>query len=306
MGFHPDSYDFQPFCLIGDVITVLVFAYNLWGKSFRFQLPSSSPTSKSWLRILRVFFTLIIILLWCKNADVNLSSVDSLKQAMAVIAAIVGALMTLEMVWNIRISREQRRLLTEEERRCKDKYMGAGAAEQEGCSSAEMNGIEVSKVKAGGRRDSSEADEGEEARAMEIVRPEAVDPAVLIYSQQAMFEAFQKQYRQQQQYQAASSHQEGSCAGIEVGVAVDGKVDENSTTILEGKIDDLSATHESSFKYEVPIDTPLGLQEMPSLSSSNLVNSQVLPHQPSAPPLVTTIPTSKLAGRDSHHTPENQ
>ncbi|KAG0025918.1 hypothetical protein BGZ83_005526, partial [Gryganskiella cystojenkinii] len=95
------------------------------------------------------------------------------------------------------------------------------------------------------------------APAVEIVRPEEVDPEVVVYGQQVMFDMHQRQLQREYQLYLEQQRLSGSGgedhAGIEIpegetesGV---GKPDENGGS-QEGKLEDI--LRESSYKIEEP------------------------------------------------------
>ncbi|KAF9908683.1 hypothetical protein EC991_009611 [Linnemannia zychae] len=192
-------------------------------------------------------------------------------------------LVVVESISSNRIGKEQRRILKEEERKM-DLSMITTVSDSTLVGGAGLSSLRKGKKHGNNasrdselNNDNSSINSGTDntsVTTVEIVRPEPLDPAAVIYSQQVLYDLAQRQYRQQyEQYtlqqQQSQSRGNGSSNG--------------DTHLEEGKYDDILL--ESSYKFEVPMDEPLSNDSTdPSALPLSTSPSGEKLHLPSAPP----------------------
>ncbi|GJJ69396.1 hypothetical protein EMPS_01742 [Entomortierella parvispora] len=232
---YDGHYSLIPFSLFPEIFSILIFVYSLFGRANPLLIASSS---KPWKRRLRLFGNLLLIALWMMNAIVGSKSPYTSKRIFAALDCFQIVLVTVELIISRRLGQQQRQLLKQQDRREK---------RVENDSTLDF--------------DASEDEEGRTTLepAIELVRPDAVDPEVVVYSQQLLFEMHQRQLQQEYQRYLDQQHRapgdEGSDteqAGIEVQNQSESgnKVDEE--TDKEGKVEDIF--QESSYKIEESAD----------------------------------------------------
>ncbi|KAG0056503.1 hypothetical protein BGZ83_004761 [Gryganskiella cystojenkinii] len=305
------SFTYIPLPLIADIPTVLIFAYGLWGKSQPFLLPSSSPTSSSCMRWTRLIGTVFLCLLWIMNTFIYISSELVVRKIFAGIAALNSILILVEMMGSHRIGKEQRRILKKERKEQQEKLelrqlKLQRKKEEEHHPSQGDSGFEnilaaasrerLNDLERGNRgsmdSDDDDDDNGQNAlNGVEIVRPEAIDPSTVIYSQHVLYEMHQRQYFMQYQQFLQSQHHLSSGGASSTAGQSSSPVDQDpDDTEIEGKYDDI--LQQSSFKFEIPIDGPLEGSSSPmpmapavSSVSERKTEASLTSLSPSTPPL---------------------
>ncbi|KAF9574252.1 hypothetical protein EC968_007021 [Mortierella alpina] len=233
--------------LIADCVTVFVFAYFIWGRDFTEPLLAFSATSAPWKRYLRVFGSCFLIVLWV------------LVRSPTVAGLGFGIVLAVEMVVSYRIGSIQR-----------DLVLRGHGWEEKPVADHPAAGTTVS-------RNSWESMDREEAsaHAVEIVRPPEVNVETTI--KRLQMDSYLMQFQRQQQLHLHQTWQQEHGEGGEPGKvqeelqgATEVKGEEEVVT-QDGKsqLDDQDdPLKESSFKFEVPMDTPL---EAAAAESSTLV-----------------------------------
>lgn len=196
---------------------------------------------------------------------------------------LIAVLIVVEAISSNRLGREQRRILKEEERRIEmEKVVRDSGSTLVGAATdfrkhgrKHNNNSRDSGLGSLADDDSSKDNNGggeNEFTGVEIVRPEAIDPATVIYNQQILFESAQRHYlRQYQQYLMHQSPEGNATVGNNGG---DGE-------LQEGKYDDTLL--ESSYKFEIPMDGHLYNNSTGKSSSSTLPAGPSSPYSSSSP-----------------------
>ncbi|GJJ78603.1 hypothetical protein EMPS_10962 [Entomortierella parvispora] len=296
------AFIFIPLPLVADVPTVLIFAYGIWGKSQPFLLPSS--TLNPCIRWTRLLGTVLLCLLWIINTFIYSSSEMLIRRIFAGIAALNSILILVEMLGSHRIGKEQRRILKKEKRDQQEKlelkqlrlqkrreelHQGDSGFESQAIESREsMGGQSAFDRQNSGSHSDHDEDEDDEGRLreVEIIRPEAIDPSTVIFTQQMMYERQQREYfLQYQQYLQSQHHlseqeQQNASAGpsgsvLPVAGSMGGE---------DGKYDDIFL--ESSYKFEIPIDGPLVSQSTGGIATEKTEPASIAP---STPPTTTDV-----------------
>ncbi|KAF9155800.1 hypothetical protein BG015_008611 [Linnemannia schmuckeri] len=227
--------------LIASIITVTIFAYGLWGKANPYLMPTSSPRSNPCSRSVRHFGTSLLILLWVIST-VSYGLIDVLVERLfSGLTLLIAILIVVEAVSSSRLGREQRRILKEEERRVE--FELRRAAKNSGSTLvAAATDFRKYKKHSNNSRDSvlgsldDDSSNGDNALAgIEIVRPEAIDPATVIYNQQVLFESAQRHYHQQYQQYLLHQSRDGGSSGE--GEQQEGKYDD---ILLESSYNEIS------------------------------------------------------------------
>ncbi|OAQ32433.1 hypothetical protein K457DRAFT_135340 [Linnemannia elongata AG-77] len=269
--------------LFASVITVIIFAYGLWGKANPYLMPTSSPRSNPCTRSVRHFGTSLLTLLWLIST-VNYAVINVLVERLfSGLTLLIAILIVVESISSSRLGKEQRRILKEEERRVELERVArdsgstlvAAATNFRKYGKKHNNDSRDSGLGSLGDYDSSNDNNssGEnELTGVEIVRPEAIDPATVIYNQQILFESAQRHYHQQYQQYLIHQPRDGNASGGNNGG--DGEPQ-------EGKYDDILL--ESSYKFEIPMDEPLYNNSTGKPSSSALAAGPSSPQSSSSP-----------------------
>ncbi|KAF9289469.1 hypothetical protein BGZ68_009273 [Mortierella alpina] len=274
-----EIYDNAAFAIISDVVTIFVFASFVWGRDSTKPLLAFSATSAFWKRFLRGLASCILALLWIMNRKPIVTGIG------------VAVVLAGEMLLCHHIGTIQRNLLLRGQS-WNEKTTGAetGRSEEEGTAGEHS-------AKGAGRTslESVSWDDGP-AHAVEIVRPPEVNPETTMYTR-FLLDTYLGQFQRQQlahlHYTWQKEHGEVSELGegkevVKDVVEVKG-VEE--AVVQEGEGQQAGQDNplkESSFKFEVPIDTPL---EPAVTGSSSLAPARRTPtsvkleNSPSAPPL---------------------
>ncbi|KAF9545077.1 hypothetical protein EC957_011318 [Mortierella hygrophila] len=273
IGSAPDFKYLIP--LFACIITVIIFAYGLWGKANPYLMPTSSPRSTPCTRSVRHFGTSLLTLLWVTSTLNYATGTVIPERVFSGWTLLIAILIVVEAISSNRLGREQRRILKEEERRVELERVAGNSGSTLVAAATDFKKHKYSCQDSGlgslGDNDSSSGGE-DELTEVEIVRPEAIDPATAIYNQQILFESAQRHYHQQyQQYIGHQSRDENASGDNNGG---DGGQ-------LEGKYDDILL--ESSYKFEIPMDEPLYNNSTGKPSSSTLPARPSSPYSPSSP-----------------------
>ncbi|KAG0283333.1 hypothetical protein BGZ97_008589, partial [Linnemannia gamsii] len=287
------------FPLTASVTTIAIFAYGLYGKANPYLMPTSSPRSNPCTRSVRHVGTSFLTLLWLISAINYALVIAWVERVFSALSVVITILIVVESISSSRLGKEQRRILKEEERRLdllrvttSSGSTLVGTTTDFRKNKKHNNGSRDSGLGSLHSDDSSSngGRSGEDSMltGVEIVRPEAIDPATIIYNQQVLFESAQRHYHQQYQQYLLHQPREGGITGS------NGDGEQH-----EGKYDDILL--ESSYKFEIPMDEPvyrsgaLGAASSssthlagpsPSSSSSSPSNKEKM-HLPSAPPAPT-------------------
>ncbi|KAG0289394.1 hypothetical protein BGZ96_007065, partial [Linnemannia gamsii] len=287
------------FSLLASIISIIIFAYGLYGKANPYLMPTSSPRSNPCTRSVRHFGTSLLALMWLIST-VSYAVVNWwVERIFSGLMIVIAILIVVESISSNRLGKAQRRILKDEERRLdllrvttSSGSTLVGTTTDIRKSKKQNNGSQASGLGSLHSDDSSSYGGGSDGDSMmtgvEIVRPEAIDPATVIYNQQILFESAQRLYHQQYQQYVIHQLKDGGSTGS------DGEGEPQ-----EGKYDDVLL--ESSYKFEIPMDEPLHSSKAlrASLSSSthlagpsspssslSLSNNEKM-HLPSAPPAPT-------------------
>ncbi|KAG0213966.1 hypothetical protein BGX33_002569 [Mortierella sp. NVP41] len=274
--------------LAASFITVVIFAYGLWGKSNPYLLPTSSPRSNPCTRSVRHFGTSLLTLVWVASTAIYATTGVVVERVFAGLALLISVLVIVESISSSRLGREQRRILKQEERRLQMLKVTAASGSTLVAGGGGPGGDKKSSLdNNNGDNDGNNDDDENALKTVEIVRPEPIDPATVIYNQQLLFETAQRQYHQQyQHYLIQQARTDGASGGLGDGSQQQQHQEE------EGKYDDILL--ESSYKFEIPMDNNnngisssssnlhLAVSSSPSSSSTSFHNEKL--HTPSAPP----------------------
>ncbi|KAF9124440.1 hypothetical protein BGX30_000950 [Mortierella sp. GBA39] len=292
--------------LFASIITVIIFAYGLWGKANPYLMPTSSPRSNPCTRSVRHFGTSLLTLLWVASTlNFAISNVVP-ERVFSGLTLLIAILIVVEAISSNRLGKEQRRILKEEERRVEFEKVAGNSGSTLVAAATEFRKHKNNSRDSGlgslgdnGRSMDNNGGGEDELTGVEIVRPEAIDPATAIYNQQILFESAQRQYHQQYQQHLIHQSRDGNVSGDNNGG--DGEQ-------LEGKYDDILL--ESSYKFEIPMDeshynngtgkpsssTLTARPSSPYSSSSPSSNERLyLPSAPPAPSHVYTYPSPPRA-----------
>ncbi|KAG9065520.1 hypothetical protein KI688_001808 [Linnemannia hyalina] len=289
LGSEPNSKYLVP--LLASIITVIIFAYGIWGKANPYLMPTSSPRSSPCTRSVRHFGTGLLTLLWLTSTLFFATNTLAFERVYSGWTLLIAILIAVEAISSSRLGREQRRILKEEERRVEFEKVAGNSGSTVVAAATDFrkhkNNSRDSGLGSLGDNDRSMDNNGggeDELTGVEIVRPEAIDLATAIYNQQILFESAQRHYHQQyQQYLIHQPHDDNASGDNNGG---DGEQ-------LEGKYDDILL--ESSYKFEIPMDESYNnntgkpssstLPARPSsLYSLSSPSSNEKLHLPSAPP----------------------
>ncbi|KAK3837346.1 MAG: hypothetical protein J3R72DRAFT_449762 [Linnemannia gamsii] len=283
---------YLPIPLTASLITIILFAYGIWGKTNPYLMPTSSPRSNPCTRSVRHFGTSLLSLMWIASS-VSLITTDGpeaiIAQLFAGLTLLILILVIIESIASNRIGKEQRRILKEEERKLAllrattvsgSTLVGGGGSSLWKSKKHGNNGSRDSGLGSLDNNDNNSINNTDTSlTTIEIVRPEAIDPATVIYSQQVLFESAQRQYNQQY-HQYFLQESKGTGSGSDNG-SNDGHSEQQQQ---EGKYDDILL--ESSYKFEVPMDVPLSHDTSgPSTPPLGSWASKEKLHLPSAPPV---------------------
>ncbi|KAK3812607.1 MAG: hypothetical protein JOS17DRAFT_762122 [Linnemannia elongata] len=276
--------------LIASFTTVVIFAYGLWGKANPYLMPTSSPRSNPCTRSVRHFGTSLLTMLWILSTLLYFAVIRVVaERVFSGLTLLIAILIVVEAISSNRLGREQRRILKEEERRVEMERVAKDSRSTliKAATNLRNNGSRDSGLGSLEDNDSfrdSNGDSENELAGVEIVRPEAIDPATVIYNQQILFESAQRHYHRQYQQYLMHQPSEGNDGGGDHG---------GEGELQEGKYDDILL--ESSYKFEIPMDEhfynnstgkpssstpPAG----PSSPYSSSPSSNEKLHLPSAPP----------------------
>ncbi|KAF9581006.1 hypothetical protein BGW38_002136, partial [Lunasporangiospora selenospora] len=236
-------YDMMPLPLVPDIATILIFAYFIWGQSNPFLLPGSYPNSKPWVQKARVAGTLLLMALWVSNAIVNAKSTFTARRVMAAVCCFQTTLICIELIGRNNLTKHQRRALKQELQYEMDNATQVEDNLDSEAHVASETSVQQAKTTSASPSPPSQvrADDG---RVLEIVRPEAVDPSAVAFSQQLLYEMYQRQYYHQYQmhmlHQNTQEEANGTGedqAGIEVRVWDEGKLDDPSLLDSSPKVE---------------------------------------------------------------------
>ncbi|KAF9583935.1 hypothetical protein BGW38_008067 [Lunasporangiospora selenospora] len=235
--------------LIADFFTVGIFGYGLLVRQSGYLLSTSSPNSRAWSRVIRHAGTLLLVATWIVNAVAYIIWSD-LRYILVGVALLNAILILVEMIGSHRLAREQRRMLRAEIQLMKE--------------------LEKEREGGGPTQDKS--------RAVEYVRPEEVDPQMLIDLLQyslVQHQAFLNQHNIPS-ISAPSVAPETACAAAELRPPCTLPGQPEPSLKIEDEQENVNEA-QSSFKIEVPADTPLGAMSMTSMLSCS--DSTELPQQ---------------------------
>ncbi|KAF9964244.1 hypothetical protein BGZ70_006731 [Mortierella alpina] len=274
MGMEFRIYDNAALAIIADSITIFAFAYIIWGRGIEEPLLAFSATSASWKRFLRVFGSCFLILLWV------------LTRVPTVAGLGVGIVLAAEMVLGYKIGSLQRNLILQ----------GQGWEEKPAeARDGEEEGTEVEPSATGASRNPLKSmDRGNVS--VEIVRPPEVDAMYTRFLLESYLGQFQRQQQAHLQHTWQQERSEGREPGqgkevIEGASEVKGE-EEAIVRDGNGQLGDLDdPLKESSFKFEVPVDTPL--EPAPGMSSS------LAPDAPSSPTVHILLHPSSVSSLSS-------
>ncbi|ORZ27539.1 hypothetical protein BCR41DRAFT_419291 [Lobosporangium transversale] len=199
------------------------------------------------------------------NTTIYASAKIMLRKVMAGVSTLIAILVFVEMIGSIRIGREQRRILKQEKRCLESAKIQENNNSNDSNTTVDGNGQDHSSgiISArGGESCERLIEKDSEGGVMvEIIRPEEVDPAMVIYDQRIMHELCQQQQQYRQQYQH----------------------------YLEWMTVSALTSIQSSFKLEIPMNEPFERSTSPSSSSSPPSPSHLMASIVTIPPVAALL-----------------